>query len=149
MQKNIPILLLLTAGVIFAVSTYGKSEAAKNLKVLFQDLKFEKATGYNLPVMALNFKIINPTSSPLKISSIAGDLFVNGKLLSTVSQLNAVNIPANNTTFYTLRAETSITAAVSNLLSLIKNRGKITITFEGVVNSSGFSIPVSQTIIKM
>lgn len=150
MQKNTTIALLLCAGVIYAVSLYGKTTAAKNLKVLFQGLKFEKSgSGNLLPALLLSFKIINPSSNTLQINSIVGDIFLNDSLLSTVEQTNPINIPANNISIYTIKLQTGITNVLQSFLSLIRKKQKAVIRFEGVANSSGFMIPIKQTIISI
>ena len=149
MNRKLIAPLLLSAGVIYAFFLYGKTTAAKSLKILFQNIKLEKSTGLNLPTLLVNFKIINPSSTPLRIESIVGDLFINNKLLSTISQTLPVTIPANNVTVYSIKMETGIVQAVATLLQLIKQKKGLTLTFKGQANSTGFMIPIQQTVIQL
>lgn len=142
-------ILLLSGAVIAAFYFFSRSNAAKNLKVLFQNIKFEKPSGFNLPTMLVNFKIINPTSTPLQIESIVGDLFINDKLFSTVSQTLPVTIPKNNVTVYSIKIETGIIQAMTSILQLLKQKKRLTVKFVGTANSTGFMIPINQTIIQL
>lgn len=134
---------------MYAVFLYGKSETAKNLRINFQNIKFEKTSGLNFPTMVVNFKVINPSSTPLRLESIVGDLFINNKIFSTVSQTIPMTIPANNVTVYSVKIETGLINAISSVLQLIRQKKQLTITFRGVANSTGFMIPIEQTIIQL
>lgn len=132
---------------MYAVFLYGKTTAAKNLRVLFQGIKFQKPSGANFPIL-LGLKFVNPSSSPIKINSIVGDLFINGHLFNTVTQTNSITIPGNDTVTRTVRIETGLLQAISTVAQLIREKKKFTVTFKGVANSTGFMIPIEQTLIQ-
>lgn len=143
------VLLLAGAGVLYFLFIFGKSVAAKNLKISFQKITFGKFKGFSIPDIFLNFQVINPSGSGLLINSIVGDVFINGSLFSTVSQTVPITIPANNTQYIVVKMQTALTDAVSTILNLIRNNKRITVTFKGVVNSTGYMIPIEQTVIQM
>lgn len=146
MNSKTLIFLGLGAGLIFYFLS--KGQAGKNLKISFQNLKFGKFTGMSLPITA-NFSIINPTNTPLKIDNITGDIFVNGKLISTVSQLTPFNIGANSQISYPINVQTGLFDVINVVRQLIRERKKFTVTFKGSANSTGILLPIENTIVQL
>jgi hypothetical protein len=136
-------------GIGAAVLLYllSKSSAAKNLKVYFQTLSLKKPKGLNFPTVQAVFRIINPTSSTLTIDSIAGDITVNNKFLSSLSQIDPISIPANSETLYTINIKTPIFNALQTIVSLFKSKSKsFKVDFVGTVNSGGILLPINETV---
>ena len=136
-------------GIGAAVLLYllSKSSAAKNLKVYFQTLSLKKPKGLNFPTVQAVFRIVNPTSSTLTIDSIAGDITVNNKFLSSLSQIDPISIPANSETLYTINIKTPILNALQTIVSLFKSKSKsFKVDFVGTVNSGGILLPINETV---
>lgn len=139
----------LFVGVGAAILLYilSKKSAAKNLRVYFQTVTLKKAKGLNFPTVQAVFRIVNPTSSALTIDSIAGDILLNGQLLSSLSQTESLSIPGQSESIYTVNIKTPIFNALTTLISLLKNKSKkINVEFTGSVNSGGIIIPLQQKV---
>lgn len=139
----------LFVGVGAAILLYilSKKSAAKNLRVYFQTVTLKKAKGLNFPTVLAVFRIVNPTSSALTIDSIAGDILLNGQLLSSLSQTESLSIPGQSESIYTVNIKTPIFNALTTLISLLKNKSKkINVEFTGSVNSGGIIIPLQQKV---
>ena len=137
------------AGIGAAIVLYllSKSSAAKNLRIYFQTIGLKKPTGLNFPTVTATFRILNPTSSTLTIDSLAGDLMVNDKLLSTLSNIEKITIPAQSESLYTINIKTPIFNALTTVIQLLKAKTKkIKVTFDGTANSGGLLLPINETI---
>jgi len=144
MKKSIIYIGIGAAVLLYFLS---KSSAAKNLKVYFQTLSLKKPKGLNFPTVQAVFRIINPTSSTLTIDSIAGDITVNNKFLSSLSQIDPISIPANSETLYTINIKTPIFNALTTIVSLFKSKSKsFKVEFNGTINSGGILLPIKETI---
>lgn len=139
----------LFVGVGAAILLYilSKKSAAKNLRVYFQTIALKKGKGLNFPTIQAVFRIVNPTSSALTIDSIAGDILLNGQLLSSLSQTESLSIPGQSESIYTVNIKTPVFNALTTLIALFKNKTKkINVEFTGSVNSGGIIIPLSQKV---
>ena len=117
------------------------------MRVYFQTVALKKGKGLNFPTVQAVFRIVNPTSSALTIDSIAGDILLNGQLLSSLSQTDSLSIPGQSESIYTVNIKTPIFNALTTLISLFKNKTKkINVEFTGSVNSGGIIIPISQKV---
>lgn len=143
MKKSFVVAIGLGAIALFYLM--GKSGAGKKLKISLLKLR-AKAKGFNIPDVFLDFQIINPTNQNLTVRNIVGTLKVNGNDFSTISQLEQISIPANQTTIYSVKVQTTVTDAISTIYALLRNKQKLKITFDGTINSEGFLIPINQTI---
>ena len=100
MMKNKSFIYLgIGAVVLYLLS---KKSAAKNLRIYFQTIGMKKPSGFNFPTITATFRIVNPTSSTLTIDSIAGDLMVNNKLLSTLSNTETFTVPEKSESYILL-----------------------------------------------
>ena len=107
----------------------------------------KKPSGFNLPTITATFRIVNPTSSTLTIDSIAGDLMVNNKLLSTLSNNESFTVPAKSESLYTVNIKTPLINAFVTVVQLLKSKTKnIKVDFVGTANSGGFLLPINETI---
>ncbi|NDA63441.1 MAG: hypothetical protein EBX50_15585 [Chitinophagia bacterium] len=147
MSKTVKILLTVL-GIGAAWYYFSKARAGQNLRINFSGLKFGKFTGLSLPLQ-LSFNIVNGSSTPITVNSIVGEVYVNGRVLSTVNNLDRFEIPANSSTVYTTLVQTSAIDAIQVVRGLIKDKKKLTVTFKGNVNSTGMMIPVEQTIVQL
>jgi LEA14-like dessication related protein len=125
---------------------YSRMASAKVLKIYFDSLDIGKIKGFSLPDMFAKFKIINPSNTPLSIQALAGDIYFNDQSLAYVSQTEKFTIPANQEIIYKVKITTPILSVLPVLISLIRKKQKIKLTFSGTINSSGVLIPVNNTI---
>jgi hypothetical protein len=145
MMKNKSFIYLgLGAVVLYLLS---KTSAAKNLRVYFQTIGMKKPSGLNFPTITATFRVVNPTSSTLTIDSIAGDLMVNNKLLSTIANNQPFTIAAKSESLYTVNIKTPIFNALTTVIQLLKAKTKnIKVDFVGTANSGGFLLPINETV---
>jgi LEA14-like dessication related protein len=95
-------------------------KASESIKVNLSDIKLKKGKGLSLPILELNFDILNPTGTTVNVLGVTGDVYVNDQYLSNVSNLNAVQIPSNGSIVYTVDVKTSAIDAFNSVISLIK-----------------------------
>jgi len=144
MKNKSLIYLGIGAVVLYLLS---KKSAAKNLRIYFQTIGMKKPSGFNFPTITATFRIVNPTSSTLTIDSIAGDLMVNNKLLSTLSNTETFTVPAKSESLYTVNIKTPIFNALVTVVQLLKAKTKnIKVDFVGTANSGGFLLPINETV---
>lgn len=134
-------------GAAVVLYLLSKKSAAKNLRIYFQTIGLKKSTGLNLPTITATFRIQNPTSSTLTIDSLAGDLMVNNKLLSTLQNNEKFTVAAKSESLYTVNIKTPIFNALTTVLQLLKAKTKnIKVDFVGTANSGGFLLPINETV---
>lgn len=139
--------IYLGLGAAVLLYLISKKSAAKNLRIYFQTIGMKKPTGLNFPTITATFRIINPTSSTLTIDSLAGDLMVNNKLLSTLSNIDTFTVPAKSESLYTVNIKTPIFNALTTVVQLLKSKQKnIKVDFVGTANSGGFLLPINETV---
>jgi LEA14-like dessication related protein len=143
MKRNTIIIL----GVVAAAGLYFfmRGKAAKRLQVAFYDLKLGEIKGLKIPDIFARFKIINPTSTPLSVNSIAGEVFLNNILFSSVSNLDKAQIPGNSETLYSVKITPGLSAFYA-LYNLIKNKKNADIVFKGTVNTTGVVLPINEAV---
>lgn len=129
------------AAVLYFMS---KAQAGKNIKVYLHGLSF--GGGSIVPNVFLKFRLVNGTSTTVTISSIVGDVAINGKQFASVSNTKAFNIPANSETFYTVKLTPSALSSIAIVYNLLKNKQRVIAEFNGTVNSTGMLIPIQQKI---
>jgi hypothetical protein len=145
MMKNKSFIFIgIGAVVLYLLS---KTSAAKNLRIYFQTIGMKKPSGLNFPTITATFRVVNPTSSTLTIDSLAGDLMVNNKLLSTLSNNESFTVPAKSESLYTVNIKTPIFNALTTVVQLLKAKTKnIKVDFVGTANSGGFLLPINETV---
>lgn len=143
MKKYLPVILLAAAvGFYF----WRKAGAAKNLKVYFAGLNLAKGSGL-IPNIFAVFRLVNPTNSSLQITSIAGDIFLNGKLVAGFSQVEKFEILPNSESAYKIKITPSGFTVALSVIDLIKSKGKnLTASFNGTINADGINLPINQTV---
>jgi len=143
MKRNTIIILTVVAaaGLYF----FMRGKAAQRLQVAFFDLKLGEIKGLKIPDIFARFKVINPTSTPLSVDSIAGQVFLNNILFSSVSNLEKARIPGNSETIYSVKITPGITAFYA-LYNLIKKKENANIVFKGTVNTTGVALPINEAV---
>lgn len=145
MKKYFPFILVGGAVALYFLS---KSGAASKLRVYFKSVSFGKTKGFKIPEIFAIFRLVNPTNTPLSVDSLAGDIYFNKNLLASVQNLNKVTINPNSELLYSVKIESSAFSLIQTLYDYIKNKQKITVSFEGTVNSSGITLPIKQIVIQ-
>lgn len=107
-----------------------------------------KKSGGIIPDFYARFRIVNPTNTPVTVKSITGQLYLNKKLLADIQQLTSTTISANEEIEFEIRIKPSAYTALVALYNIVKKKEKLTLNFEGNVNSSGFVLPVSAVIVQ-
>ena len=139
-------ILYLGAAAAILLYLLSKKSAATNLKVYFQSISVKKAKGLVLPTILATFRVINPTSSPLTITSIAGDIFLNDNFFSSLSQTQSMTVPGQSESLYTVNIKTPALNALYSIVKLFTKKLKMKVSFEGTVNSDGLLLPLSQSV---
>jgi len=145
MKKYFPFLIVGGAVALYFLS---RSSAAGKLRVYFKDIRFGKTKGFKIPEIFANFRIVNPTNTPLSVDSLAGDIYFNKNLLASVQNLNKITINPNSEFIYSVKIESSAFSLVQTLYDYLRNKQKITVSFDGTVNTSGVVLPIKQIIIQ-
>ena len=99
-----------------------------------------------VPEIFARFNVINPTNTPLSITSIAGQINLNGYQFTTVQNLEKTNIPANTTTIYSVKVNAPGITALLAVYKLIKNKQDAEIEFSGTINTTGVVIPIKEAV---
>lgn len=125
---------------------FTKGKTAKNLKIYLDGVKFGSVKGLSLPDTFVRFKIINPTNNSITITSLAGDLKINNKDFASISNTEKFDIPGNKEVFYSVKITAPIISVLQTIYNYFKAKQKLKLSFDGIVNSTGVTIPINQTI---
>jgi LEA14-like dessication related protein len=93
---------------------------AENVKVNLANVSLKKAKGLGLPIIKMDFEVINPTNTAINVNGVVGDAYVNGQFLATISNINKVSIPQYGTTIYSVEVKAGALDAINAFLNLIK-----------------------------
>ena len=136
----------IAAGAYILYNIFSKAQAAKNLKVYFQGVSLVKSSGA-IPNILANFKLINPSNGELSVRSIAGDFYLNGRLVASFSQLENFKIPGNSESRYQIKVTPQGIPAVLSLVDLIRTKAKnVIVQFDGTINTGGVNLPINQNM---
>jgi hypothetical protein len=119
---------------------------AENVKVNLANVSLKKGKGIALPIIKMDFEVINPTNTSINVNGVVGDAYVNGQFLATISNINKVSIPQYGQTIYSVEVKTGALDAVNAFLSLIKKGSGtkgIRITANLNVDVDGILYPIS------
>lgn len=141
-------------GTVFIIAGVGavalyflsRVKASQTLKVYFDTIKIGKIKGISIPDIFAKFRIVNPSNTPLSVSAIAGDIYINDSQVADVQQTESLVIPARQEVSYSVKIKVNAIQTVFSLISFLKKKQKVKITFDGTINSTGVMIPVKQTI---
>ena len=144
MKKN----ALYIIGGIAAIGLffYIKSKAAGKLQITFKDIKLGAIKGLKIPDIFVRFNVINPTNTTLSISAIAGQIFLNQKLFTTVSNLDKVEFLPKTETIYQVKVLPPGLNAFLAIYNLIKKKQDAEIEFRGTINTSGITLPINESL---
>lgn len=144
MKKYLPYILGGAAFIGLYFITRGR--AAKKLIINFKDITVGNIKGLKVPDIFVRFNVVNPTSTPLSVTSIAGQIFLNGYLFTTVQNLDRVNIPGNTETIYSVKVLPPGFTAFLAIYKLIKNKQNADIEFKGTINTTGVTLPINESV---
>jgi hypothetical protein len=144
MKKYLPYIIGGAAFIGLYYITRGR--AAKKLIINFKDITVGNFTGLKVPEIFVRFNIVNPTNTPLSVTSIAGQIFLNGYLFTTVQNLDKVNIAANTETIYSVKVLPPGLSALLAIFKLIKNKQNADIEFRGTINTTGVTLPINESV---
>jgi len=119
---------------------------AQNVKVNLANVSLKKGTGLSLPIIKMDFEIVNPTNTAINVNGVVGDAYVNGQFLATISNLNKVTIPQYGVIIYSVEVKTGAVDALNAFLSLIKKGSGtkgLRITADLNVDVDGILYPVN------
>jgi hypothetical protein len=138
-----PILLPLLAGGV-VLYFFSKKQAGANIKVYFKGIK---TTGSALsPKFYLTFRIVNVSSFGVTINAIAGEVFVNNKLVGDVNNVETFTVPKTSEIDYSVKFEPNSINVIKTLYQFFLLHQKMEIMFKGTINTTGALIPVEQKV---
>lgn len=138
-----PLILPLLAGGI-VLYFFSKGQAGANIKPYFKGLK---VTGNAFsPKFFLTFRIVNVSSFGVTVNAIAGEIYVNGKLVGDVNNTETFTIPKTSEIDYTVKFEPNSIAVIQTLYRFILRGQKMKISFVGKINTTGALVPINQEI---
>lgn len=118
---------------------------AENVKVNLANVSLKKGSGLSLPIIKMDFEIVNPTNTAINVNGVVGDAYVNGQFLATISNLNKVTIPQYGVTIYSVEVKAGAIDAFTAFLNLVKKGAKtkgIRLTANLNVDVDGIMYPV-------
>jgi len=147
MKKNTMLYIGIAAFAAIGYFIYSKAKTAGRLTFNFAGIKLGKMTGINLPDVVIQIKVVNPTNTPLNITSVSGDIFFNGKLFTQFSNFTKTKFTPNSESIYEVTAKTSTVTSFLALVYAIKNKKfkKGTVGIKATINSEGAIIAVDET----
>jgi LEA14-like dessication related protein len=144
MKKYLP--YIVGGAAFIALYFMARGSAAKKLIINFKDIVVGKIEGVKIPDIFIRFNVINPTSTPLSVTSIAGQIFLNGYLFTTVQNLEKVSIPGNTNTIYQVKVLPPGLTALLAIYKLIRNKQNADIEFRGTINTTGVTLPINESV---
>lgn len=136
--------ILLLGGVAFAFFALRKKAAVGTLRFVLRGVGADFSSILS-PKLKLTLGVQNPSNSSFNIKSIVGDLSVNGNYLANVNTFSNVDVKSNAETLLPITVELSIANVVSDVLQLIRLKGKkeLNISLVGTVNADGIAFPLN------
>lgn len=132
----------------FLLHTLQKAAAAGTLKVFIDNIHVE-CGGFlcTSPVVQLVTVIQNPSTSDLKLTAVAGDVFLNGGYIGNASSFNIPPIKAGAQQPVNISVRLQIAQVAATLLDLVTGKQglKGEIRFDGTVTGEGVNIPLNLT----
>lgn len=134
--------LLVAAGAAYYF--YRKYSVGRNARFYFKSVAVKNKK------LQLNIAAQNPTSSTIKLNSLAGEVFANNKLVSNVSTFTPVTIPGNTETVLSFTVVPNVGGVINLVSSVIKSLVKkqkigLNVRLEGTANVDGMALPLNLT----
>lgn len=145
-MKNKTTLFIVGGVALLGLYFLMRGKAAKRLQIFFKDIRVGEIKGLKIPDIFARFRVVNPTSTPLSVDSIAGQIYLNGKLFTSVQNLNKTNIPGNTETVYEVKVSTPGISAGLAILDLIRNKKNAEFEFKGTINTTGVILPINESV---
>lgn len=122
----------------FGYELWQKYEAGSNLQVNLQNVDLS-----GFPNVKVNLSVMNITSTPLTVDSIAGSLIVNGVPLGNFESSQTVTLQPNALTPYSISFNTSLLNLPNAVLQVINQLGgALNFVINGAANVDGIPTPV-------
>lgn len=134
--------LLVAAGAAYYF--YRKYSVGKNARFYFKSVAVKNKK------LQLSIAAQNPTSSTIKLNSLAGEVYANNKLVSNVSSFTPLTIPGNSETVLTFTVVPNVGGVINLVSSLVKNLVRkekvgLAIKLDGTANVDGMALPLNLT----
>jgi LEA14-like dessication related protein len=134
--------LLLTLGGVFVLSKITAAGAASRLNFIIANVGFSQ-TGIT-SVLNLVINVQNPTNTPFTISSLAGNVLLNGNLIGNIAGFNQTIVAANSQTPLGVTVSLSTIATLNDLYSVF-SAGHAIVTVQGTANVDNIPLPINLT----
>lgn len=134
--------LLVAAGAAYYF--YRKYNVGRNARFYFKSVAVKNKK------LQLNIAAQNPTSSTIKLNSLAGEVFANNKLVSNVSSFTPITIPGNTETVLSFTVVPNVGGVINLVSSVIKSLVRkekigLSVRLEGTANVDGMALPLNLT----
>jgi LEA14-like dessication related protein len=132
-------ILLLAAGGALLYFLYTKIRTVTNLSFVPRGVSSSGAG------LLLTVGVQNPTSTPVTLRSIVGNLFIDGNPVANVSDFSTAVIAANAETPIQILVQPDLYGIVSSVVSTIKNGlpSNSQISLQGTANIDNSAMPVN------
>lgn len=125
---------------------FSQRNAAKSAKFFFDGMDIKPGQGFSSPDFIARFRLLNPSNTTITARNITGEVLVNGKQFGIVSSVDAIKIPASSEAIAKVKLRIPIASLLTSIISLIRSKKKLSVVFDGSINSNGVLIPVKQQI---
>jgi LEA14-like dessication related protein len=93
--------------------------------------------------LQVDIGVQNPTNDSLQLTSLAGQIYVNGMSIGNISEFTPRLIAANQQTPITLTYKPSILGVGLAVLNQVNNGGGVQIAVHGSANVNGIQLPIN------
>lgn len=141
MNRTVKTLLTIT-GIAAILYYLNEKKALSQIKATIRNITFINGR------LQLVFFIQNPSILEVNLSSIIGDIKLNGLTIATVSGLNQQTIPANSSTNISVTVSLDPVGAITFGAQYWRARAAnkhLLIDFNGTMRANGLVVPISQT----
>lgn len=128
--------LLLVGGVV-ALWALSKAHTGANLQFVPLGANWDGGT------LHVQIGVLNPTNGSLQLTSLAGQVYINGTAAGTLSDFTPTLILPNAQTPISITYTPSILGVFSTLLNQVSNGGGVAIAIKGSANVNGVILPVT------
>jgi len=135
--------LVIAAGAAWYLLT--RYSVGKNARFYFKRVSIKNRK------IELQIAVQNPTSTSIKLNSLAGEIYANEKLVSNVSTFTPVDIPGNSEVVLTFNIVPNVAGVfnlVKNLVTSVVKKEKnvgLTIRLDGTANVDRLAVPINIT----
>ena len=141
MNKTLKTVLTFT-GIAALLYYFNEKKALAQIKATIRNITFVNGK------LQLVFFIQNPSMVNVTLSSIIGDIKLNGLTIATVSGLSQQIIPANSSTTISVTVSLDPVGAITFGAQYWRAKAAnkhLSIDFNGTMRANGLVVPISQT----